>query len=226
MFCEKCGSALKDGSIFCENCGAKVNVIENPSLISSSSALSYEPQVHNELSFKWGGGAITWFIIMLVIYGFSVLSQLTSAFMYNDNFYSSMDYILSEVTDDIFDFSELFEGMQAFIWIGLTASILILISHAVLFAKKKKAMFYTLIAGYVISSINSLVQIFVISGRFSDILENLKIYAESEYEQELNIFTSVFNAVFYSVSIIGILINIGFLIATYFVIRKNFKKLS
>ncbi len=230
MFCEKCGAVLKDNSAFCEKCGAKTAVIENS---KSKPRLSHNPespynayQIPQNPSFKWGGGAITWFIIMLVIHGFSVLSELMSSFMYDENFYSSIDYILNEAVDDLFDFSELFDGLQVFIWISLISSILIVTSYAVLFAKKKKVMFYTLIMGYVISTINSLIQIFLISGRFSNIVENFRVYAGSEYTQEINIFISVFNAVFYSAVIIGILINIGFLIATYFIIRKNFNKLS
>lgn len=240
MFCYKCGSSLSDDALFCNNCGAKVReksavlnngAVDKGGLASernriSNNAGSYDepPEFKGAVgSFKWGSGATAWFVIMIIISGFSLLNNTISIFTFDSiqGFMDSVAFRQPEV-GDLISTAGVFEGLYVYVLIGFFASAIILCSYSFLFAKKKKLMFFTLIAGYAIAAFNSAVELFIISGRISDVF---RMADAMDYEREIDLVIGVFKTTFVAVTVIMILIYAGFVISTYFIIRKNFKKL-
>ncbi len=240
MFCYKCGSSLSDDAVFCNNCGAKVrkeSTVLNTGAADKGGLASERNRISNNAgsyaeppefrgaagSFKWGSGATAWFVIMIIISGFALLSDTISIFTFDSvkGFMDNAAFRQPEV-GELISGAGVFEGLYGYVLIGFFASAIILCSYSILFAKKKKAMFFTLIAGYAIAALNSAIELFIISGRISDVF---RMVDTMDYEREIDLVIGVFKTTFAAVTVIMILIYAGFVISTYFIIRKNFKKL-
>lgn len=78
MFCTNCGKQVPNGAQFCPHCGAAMNsngANSQPYAQSQpnqnfnnfdNGANSFNNQFYNSSSFRWGTGAIIWFVILIL----------------------------------------------------------------------------------------------------------------------------------------------------------------
>lgn len=252
MFCNNCGSQVDENADFCGNCGAKLRQEGNVSEVEqkvSEDAVSLKKEQQNfgfegqepgrvnrdvvyddadiKGKFKWGGGAIAWFVIMIVWQGFAIFSEILSFIGFGGiksaaNFSSIRGSLGAENAELI---SSIFDLLNVFLVVAFVVSVIIIIAYSVLLGKKKKNMFYLLIFGYAASLVSSIVQAFVFSGKIDAVS---KLFRELSYSDRkgLQFILDMTNGMVSVSVIISALISVGLVVATYFIIKKNWNRLA
>ncbi len=244
MFCNNCGNEVDESMEFCGKCGKRINREQNFSSGVSLSKAEESARFENRSQggnfgndvidenfvkgkFKWGGGAIAWFVIMIIWNSISIIGSIFSAIvlggMNSAIDFSELDEFMSGSDFELI--SSIFEVTYIFLILGMIAVIIILIGYSVLLGKKKKSMFYLTIFGYSFCGVLTIIQAFI----FSDKMDKIAcIFRDFPYSERKN-FQAVFDMLGGTLSIsavFSILIYAGLVTATYFIIKKNWDRLA